>query len=333
VVRRLSAVLAFAIVVASAGALFAQPSQPSQPSPPDARRAAVAVTVGPRKITVGEVEDRMATVPRFQLAAFGDTPDAIKQKFVNDIVVRDALLAQGAESKKIDQEPLVAYRLQRARSDATLAAVRAQVGPAAAIPMADVQAYFDQNRSRYDAPVRYMLWRILCSSRDDAQAVLDTVKKDPSIAKWTEIAREKSIDKGTYMNHGSLGFVSEDGVSNEQGLRLDPAIVKAAETVKDGELVPQPVAEGEHFAVVWRRGTIGASHRTVDEASGQIRQAIWQERVEAAQKKLLDDLRAKNVKDENPTLLDDVAVPQGDQGDEGPVRSRHRQDATAAPPK
>jgi peptidyl-prolyl cis-trans isomerase C len=319
-VRRLAVPLSTLVVLLTAGTLLAQ----------DVRSEAV-VKVGSRTITVGELDDRLATIPPFQLAAFGGGEDGIKRAFVDQVVVRDALLVEGAKAKKLDQDPLVFYRLQRARSDATFAAVRAEVGPASAIPMADVQAYFDKNRARYDAPVRYMLWRILVSSQADAQAVLDDVKKQPSIAHWTEVAREKSIDKGTYMNHGSLGFVSEDGASNEQGLRVDPGVVKAAETVKDGELVPQPVAEGQNFAVVWRRGTIGASHRTVEDAAAQIRQAIWQERVEAAQKKLIDDLRAKNLKEENAGLLDDVSVPSGEDDDDQPVRSRHRR-GDAAPP-
>ena len=40
-----------------------------------ARRAAIVVKLGPKSVTVGELEDRMAQVPPFQLRSFGATPD------------------------------------------------------------------------------------------------------------------------------------------------------------------------------------------------------------------------------------------------------------------
>jgi peptidyl-prolyl cis-trans isomerase C len=79
--------------------------------------------------------------------------------------------------------------------------------------------------------------------------------------------------------------------------------VKAAQSVKDGELVAQPVAEGSGFAVVWRRGTVPANKRSVEESSAQIRAALFRERTESGEKKLIDDLRAKNVKEINAGLL------------------------------
>ena len=72
--------------------------------------------------------------------------------------------------------------------------------------------------------------------------------------------------------------MSADGVSNEAGVRVDPTLVKAAGAVKDGELVPHPVPEGASFAVVWRRGTVPASKRTVEESSAQIRAALFRDR-------------------------------------------------------
>src|ERR1700733_3017329 len=52
-----------------------------------ARRSAIALHVGPTEVTVGEIEDRLAAVPRFQLRAFGDTPDAIRHKFFDEVLL------------------------------------------------------------------------------------------------------------------------------------------------------------------------------------------------------------------------------------------------------
>jgi peptidyl-prolyl cis-trans isomerase C len=299
------------IVVAS---LFATSSSPRAEMSADeqARRAKIVAHVGARTVTVGDLEDRLALVPRFQLATFGDSPDAIRRKFLNDIVVQDLLLAAGAEDKKLGESLPTSHQLQRMLSSATLRAVRIQVGPASAISMDDVKRYYEENKGRYDAPERYGIWRILCKTREEALEVLAAAKKEPTPKNYEALARDHSLDKATYLRGGNLGFIGPDGTSNEAGLKVDPAIPKAAASVKDGEFVPQPVAEGENFAVVWRRGTIGASKRSVDDAAGQIRDTLWKQRVEAAQKKLNDELRARDVRDVNPDLLRGIDISTAD---------------------
>jgi hypothetical protein len=38
--------------------------------------------------------------------------------------------------------------------------------------MADVQKYYDENRSHFDSPERIQIWRILLPTQADADAVL-----------------------------------------------------------------------------------------------------------------------------------------------------------------
>jgi peptidyl-prolyl cis-trans isomerase C len=274
----------------------------------DDRRDAIAVTVGARKISVGEIEDRMASVPRFQLGSFGTEDAAITKGFVDQVILPEALYAMGAEQRGIDKQLPTSYLLERARSTAAMNAVRAQIGAANAIPMSDVQAYYDANKSHYDAPERYRIWRIKCKTEDDANEVLVAAKRDSTPKEFEELARAYSIDKGSYLRGGDLGVVAPDGTTNEKREGVDPAIFAAAATVKDGEIVPKPVVEGDAFAVVWRRGTIAASHKSVDDAAAQIRDTLWKQRVEQAQKKLIDDLRAKSLKELHEDLLEGIEI-------------------------
>ncbi len=285
-----------------------------------ARRAAVVAHVGSRVITAGELEDRLAMVPRFQLTTFGATPEAIRRGFLDQVLVPEALYALGAEAAHLESNPELKMKLDAAMSNGAVRALRAQLGTAASIPDEDVKRYYDSNRSRYDTPERYMIWRILCARREEAVAVLEAARKDTSVAAFNALARDHSIDKATNQRGGNLGAVTLDGVSSEAGLRVDPAIVKAAMTVKEGDLVPQPVPEGPSFAVVWRRGTIPALHRTVDQAAAQIRDTLWKEREEQALRKLVADLRATSLHDENEALLDGIEVSSTD----GSIVPRHR---------
>ncbi len=288
---------------------------PTSPAPADAaRRAKVVLTVGTCHVTVGELEDHLAGVPTYQISTFGASREAVARAYIEQVLVRDMVLAAGAEARGLDKELPTSQLLTRALSGATLRKTRSASPSAAAIPMDDVRRYYDDNRARFDSPERINLWRILCKSREEATTVLETARREPTIEKFNALARDHSIDKATNMRGGNLGFVGPDGASNEAGVKVDPALVKAAQTVKDGEIVPQPVAEGSSFAVVWRRGTVPANKRSVEDSAAQIRAALFRERTETNEKKLIDDLRAKNVKEVNAGLLGIIELHPFDAG-------------------
>jgi peptidyl-prolyl cis-trans isomerase C len=222
------------------------------------------------------------------------------------VVVPEKLVEIAARDTRIDSRPGVALAEDRVLSGATVRALRKRVGVPSAVSDDEVRAYFDANRARFEAPERYQIWRILCATRDEAQTVLAAAKADPSPKTFTDLARDHSQDKATNLRGGDVGFVTEDGASNEPGVRVDPAIVKAARSVADGALVPQPVSEGDYFAVVWRRGTIAARKRTVTDAAAQIRDTIARARVKDETDKLVAQLRAAHVRDEHAELLDQL---------------------------
>lgn len=278
----------------------------------DARRATVLAHVGSKTITVGEAEDRLAQVPPYQLATFGDTPEKRTKKFVDEVMVPDLLYSLGAESRHLDATLPTSYALAHARADAASRAIKKSVPAAGQIPADDVRKYYEENRARYDTPERYNVWRILCGSRAEAETVLAEAKKDATVSNWNALARDHSMDRATYLRGGNLGFLAMDGTSNEVGVTVDKAIPDAASKVKDGEFVPQPVAEGANFAVVWRRGTVGANRRSQQEVDAQIRDTLWKQRGDAEVKRQAAELRTKHLTDFSPGLLDTLEITIGD---------------------
>jgi peptidyl-prolyl cis-trans isomerase C len=249
-------------------------------------------------------------MPPFQRAMFGSTPDAVRRAFLADVFVRGALLDAAADAAHLAVQPAVEYALDEARSNATFRAIRA-AGSATTIPVSEVEAYYQENRARYDAPERIQVWRILCATADEAKSVLDAAVAAPTPKQFMDLAREHSKDKATYLRGGNLGFLGADGASNEPGLQVDPAIVRAAQAVRDGEFVKTPVPEGAFFAVVWRRGTIAASVHTVSEVAAQIRDTLLKLHIKQDADALVARLRSAGVRDETPDLLDqqDIAAP------------------------
>jgi hypothetical protein len=273
------------------------------------RRAEIVARVGPsRTILVGDMEDRISAMPPFQLATFGDSPSAIRHRFLYEVIGRESLVLLGAEASGLGGKPPASYAIDRARSSATIRAIRTRIGSASAISMEDVRAYYEANRARYESRERYQIWRILCATRAEAQSVLDIATKDASLKTFGDLARDHSQDKATRLRAGNVGFVTEDGSSNEPGLRVDPAVVHAARSVRDGELVMHPVPEGDSFAVVWRRGTIAASKHALEDVAAQIRDALWTARVKSETDRLVSRLRGSKLRDLNEGLLDGVEL-------------------------
>jgi peptidyl-prolyl cis-trans isomerase C len=300
---------ALLILLVVAGAFAIQDDTRAEDAGAGMRRLHVVAHVGSATITVADLEDPIGNMPPFQRASFGRTPDEVRRRFLTDVVLHDVVLALGAEAQRLGEQPPATYQIERAISAATIRAIRSRIGPAAGISMEDVQHYYDDNRARYDAPERYQLWRILCKTREEAQSVLEATKRDPTPTTFAALAREHSLDKATNLRAGNLGFVTADGNSREPGLRVDPAVVRAAQGVGDGALVPEPVAEGEYFSVVWRRGTIAATKRSIGDVAAQIRDAIWKRRVKDETDTLVASLRAAKLRALDASLLDSVAIP------------------------
>jgi peptidyl-prolyl cis-trans isomerase C len=280
----------------------------------DGHRAKVAVKAARFQATVGEIEDRIAEMPHFQVETYGKTRDEIAKNYVNQVIVRELVLNAGAEQRHLTDKYPTKQVYQRTLSTATLRAIRGQLRSPNDISDADAKAYFDANRARYEAPERVNLWRILCKTKEEAAEVIAAAKKDLTIAKYNDLARDHSLDKATNFRGGNLGFVAPDGQSNEAGVKIDVALLKAAANVKDGDLVPDPVAEGSHWAVVWRRTTVAATKRTYEDVSAQIKTTIYRERTEANEKKVIEDLRASKVKDYDPEPLKVIEFPTFDAG-------------------
>jgi peptidyl-prolyl cis-trans isomerase C len=287
----------------------------------------VVAKVGPRSVTARALVQRLRGVPEFQLATFGSSPAEIKRNFLEQVVVRDELFAQGAEAKKLDQVTRARERIDHALRNARIGLLKENIE----VTPAEIAAYYGENRARFDAPERIAVTRILCATRAEASSVLADVKSSATPQRWNDLAREHSLDKATSMRGGALGFLAQDGSSSEASVRADPALFAAAKKVKDGELVPEPIEEGKAFAVIWRRGSTPPVHRTLEEESAAIRQVLARHKVADAVKALTQTLRGAEKIEEHPELVDLIEV-----GPEGSVAQRKRPGVAkrrpAAPP-
>jgi peptidyl-prolyl cis-trans isomerase C len=281
------------LLLVSAPAVFAADAKP-------------IARVGTETIGADALVRRLAKIPAFQRAAWGDDPDKLKHHVLDAELIPDLLAAQEASRLKLGERAGVRERereLLRAAMERQLRQELAQKSPLTA---AEIQAYFEANRGRFETPRRLHVWRILTDDEALAQKIIAESRGVDGLQRWSTFARESSLDKATHLRNGDLGFVHPDGNTDTPTLRVDPALFVAADALTDGELSAQPLKLGAHFAVIWRRGSMKAVTRTLAQEEGSIRQVLERQRLEQARDALLSELRAKYVTASNEALLESI---------------------------
>ncbi len=296
---------------------------------------AVVGRAGARVVTAGELEDRIAHIPPFQLKGLGGSIAEIRRNLLDRALLRDALFAQGAKDQGLDKQPEVRERLDRVMRNALLDQLRKEVLVNSPVSDEEVKAYYDANPEKFHAPPRIAIWRILVPTREKALEVLGAAQKDLTLKTWNQLAREQSVDKATNMRGGNLGFVAPDGKTAEANVNVSPVLFAAASKVEDGALVTEPVKEGAAWAVVWRRQSMREITRTMEQEAPSIRQVVAHTKTEKRVRELVEGLRKERLTELNEDLVDQIEI--GPMGEVQPIRrpgalptSRAR---TAAPPQ
>jgi peptidyl-prolyl cis-trans isomerase C len=309
---RASVLTGAALLAAASIALFAQ-----------AQEDRVVATVGSHKITVGDAQARLAHVPLFQLKNLGDSHDAVKLSFVEQLATLE-LLVQGARDAKLDERRDVRDRIRDKLRMALLNDLHREALDAREVSDAEVAAYYQLNKSRYAAQQRIKIWQIVVGTRAEAQDILNVIANDEAYAKdpaegWDKLARERSLDKSTSMRKGDLGFVQPDGTTAHKDIVVPKELYEAAMTIKDGELLKEPVHAAKYWVVLQRRGSVLTPERKLETEAVAIRGVLAREKVEKRRTKLLDDLRTKYVKEKNPVVVDAIVIDQN-----GDIEPRER---------
>jgi len=287
------------LLLLSASAVFAADAKP-------------VAHVGPAAIDDEALTRRLRKIPDFQRKALADTPEKLKRQVLETWLVPELSYAQEAERLKLAQRASVQTRERELLRQALEHELRAETTAKNPVTPADIQAYYDANRGRFETPRRIHVWRILTDDEALAKKILVDCKGVDGIKQWSQFARDSSLDKATHLRNGDLGFVHADGNTDAPTLRVDAVLFAEADKLADGELASAPIKEGGHFAAIWRRGSMKASNRTIAQESGSIRQVLERQRLERARDALLASLRAKYVSSSNEALLENfVYTPAG----------------------
>ena len=224
----------------------AAPAKTAAPPPTAATQATagdpIVVTVGDSTLRASELRARWRQIPKFQRDSFGESTAEQYDHFIQQRVIPDLLLSEGAKSQVSEASARLKnqwdYTLVETLSHAQTDELQEQIAPG------QVKKYYDAHRSFFHRPAQIQIWRILTGSSDRAESILKQVQGTGGPQRWSALAREHSLDKATHMRKGNLGFIDSTGQSHMPQVRVNPALYSAASQVQDGELVPTPVAVG-----------------------------------------------------------------------------------------
>lgn len=291
----------------------------------------IVATVGSAQVTADEFERRLRSIPDFQRRALGDTPRKVNEQVLRKIIVPELLYSQEADRQHLQRDPAVRARVDEVLRRATEFDVRAKLERERPITDDEIRRYYEANRSRYETPKRIRIWRILVKDEALARKIAADARGVEGIARWSEHARQQSVDAATKMRRGDLGFVQADGRTDAPRVRVDPVLYAAADQVPDGAVVAEPVKEGGAFAVVWRRGSTAAVLRSLEDEATSIRRILLRRRVHDGVDELVIALRRQHVKVLDDSLVERVAVSPPHFAPAAPEASTRRHPATALP--
>lgn len=212
-----------------------------------------------------------------QAAAQGQQlPPDLDQR-ARDKVVLDEIFLQEAEKRGLAATPEYKQQMEQARAGVLIQALFADYVKKNPVTPAEVQAEYDKYKGQASG-TEYRARHILVEKEEDAKALIGQIKGG---AKFEDVAKKNSTDKGSGENGGDLDFASPGSFVPE----FSQAMVK----LKKGEMTDAPVKSQFGWHIIKLEDTREAKFPPIEEVKPQIEQRLGQQKLAAFR----DEIRAK----------------------------------------
>jgi parvulin-like peptidyl-prolyl isomerase len=266
----------------------------------------VLARVGEKAITVGDYAAALQRMDRFERLRY-QSPERRKQLL--DELIAIELLADEARRQGLDRELDTQLRLDQAVRDEVLGDLRAAEPTPDSIPESEVRSYYDSHKDEFMEPERRRVAEVVATRVEEAKRVIEAAR-NASAQDWGRLVRKNSTGRKDASGsvplelEGDLGIVSSPGEGSSSEPKVPEAVVKAVFSIdKVGGVSDEPVLVQNQYHVVRLSSRMQARLRTFAEAERSIRIKLVQQRIEASQQRLLDDLRKRIPVSVNQALL------------------------------
>lgn len=209
--------------------------------------AATVASVNGKNISDTEVSEFFAPMLRGQ--DFKTLPDNQKKALIQQYIIQDLIL-QDAKKQKLEKDPLYTKELDRAKENILINVYQEKILNSIKIDAAKVKAFYEQNKDKYIRPAGIQAKHILVSSEQEAKDIIKELKglKGKVLNdKFSQIAKEKSIDPGSKNQGGELGWF-------DQSTMVKP-FTDAAFALKNGTITTTPVKTNFGYHVILKENS------------------------------------------------------------------------------
>jgi len=279
------------ITIAVAGLAACQGSNSSSSSSKTAAKdAKVVATVNGTKITSEDFDREVKALPEY-IRAMADTPQG-KKEMIDTLVMRELILQQASKDgvdKSKEVEEKLAELKKRIIVDTYL---KKKVEEQSKLSDEELKKFYEQNQDKFKAGEQIRASHILVKSEQEAQILLDQLKKGGN---FEELAKSKSVDSSAAKG-GDLGWFGKGN--------MVPVFEKAAFALQEGQL-SGIVKSDFGYHIIKLTGKRPAGLQPFDEVKDQIKAAIMPQKQQQVFMQLKEDLK-KGAKIE---LTEDKAAP------------------------
>ena len=203
------------------------------------------------------------------------TPE-LEARARDEVVLRE-VFAQEAEKRGVTASVEYRNQMELARQTILIRELFADYQKKNPVNDAEAKAEYDKFKTQ-STGTEYRARHILVEKEDEAKALL---KQLIAGAKFDELAKKHSTDKGSGANGGDLDFAKPDSYVPEFG--------QALVALKKGETTQTPVKSQFGFHIIKLEDTREAQFPSFEEVKPQVVQRLSQQKLQAYQ----EDLRKK----------------------------------------
>lgn len=239
--------------------------------------AAAAALATPTVNGVGISQQRIDAVVKM-MEAQGQQANPQMAEMVTDQLVTAEVLRQEAVKKGLDKSAEFLAEMENAQAMSLANRYIKEFIRTNPVTDAQLKAEYDKVKAEFPEKKSYHARHILVKTEAEAKAVLEALKKGKP---FDALAKEKSIDPGSKVNGGDLGW-------NEPATFVAPfseAMVKLAK----GQVSATPVKTQFGFHIIKLDDVKTEAAPSIDQLRPQLEQRIQSQRIEA----LIKDLKAK----------------------------------------
>jgi peptidyl-prolyl cis-trans isomerase C len=203
-----------------------------------------------------------------------DTPEL--RKMIKEELIRREVFLQEAQKRGLPDQPDVKFQIDIQRQNTLIQALMRDEIKRNPITEAQVQAEYDKQKGAAGQK-EYRVRHILVEKEDDAKGIIDKLKKGD---KFEDLAKV-SKDPGSAAKGGELDWAGPDSYVKP----FSEAMMK----LEKGKFTEEPVQSQFGWHVIRLEDVRDAQFPPVAQVTGQIRESLQQQRVQA----FVEELRKK----------------------------------------